>query len=88
MKMYLSEDVISNFQFHIYGRRGDCVTVISEITEHNNTVIVEDKDGNRFPASVKVLSKEKVNPNPVQTNPEPVKPTKGKKKVVHSSLFK
>jgi hypothetical protein len=87
MKYYLSEDVISGFQFHVYGRKGDCVTLVSKMEDHLSVVIVEDQHCNKFPCSVKVLSEQKVNPNPVQSNPEPVKEKKGRKKVEHTKLF-
>lgn len=88
MKYYLSDDVLSNFQFEVYGKKGTEVTVISEMAPHINTVIVKDNLGNRFPCSVSVLSVEKVNASPVKSNPEPVNEKRGRKKAANQSLFK
>lgn len=58
-KYLLSEDILSNYfdkrggKPIVYGKRGEKVT---EISNCGNVLIVENKDGNRFPVSV-----EKVN---------------------------
>jgi hypothetical protein len=85
MKYYLSEDVISG-KYEVYGHKGDEVTLVSKIEEHINVAVVEGKNGNRFPVNVNTLSEQKINPNPVQSNPEPVKQGR-KKKEEHTKLF-
>lgn len=81
--MYLTQDIRSNINDSLHGAKGSEVTVISAMEDHLNVVIVQDKGGKRFPVNVKYLQKEKVNPNPVKDNPEPVKV----KKKVNAKLF-
>jgi hypothetical protein len=59
MKYYLSEDVYSGKENKRIASKGDEVKLISKLEEHLTVVIVEDKKGNRFSASVKVLSETK-----------------------------
>lgn len=57
MKVQLTEDVISNNKKTVYGKKGEHVTMIHE---EENVLIVESKDGNRFPvhiSKVKVIDK-------------------------------
>lgn len=57
-KQYLlAEDITSNYKDKgkpiVYGKRGEKVT---EVGDHGNVVIVESKNGNRFPAPMDKLT--------------------------------
>lgn len=58
--MYLINDAVSNFRNEVYAKKGDWVTVIS-INEP--AVIVEDKEGERFPTILNNLSESPVKPS-------------------------
>lgn len=53
MTAILSTDILSSSK-KIYGKKGDVVKIVAD---HLNVMIVEDKNGKRFPVSVEKLIK-------------------------------
>ena len=74
----LSEDVNGINKGKIYGKKGDLVTLISE---YGKVLIVEDKNGDRFSVTIKMITPaefEKKEPEifiqPVEVKPKKTRP--------------
>jgi hypothetical protein len=63
---YLKTDIISTVSQQPYGKKGDRVTIVSEMGEHINTVIATGIAGKKFPVHVSKLSAEYVAPEAVE----------------------
>lgn len=73
--MYLSKDITSHVNpSHVYGRKGDAVTVISD---YHGVSVVEDQNGKRF----SVLTSTELTSQYIQ--PEPAGEQATEKSIIH-----